>query len=1518
MQLAQFLKRINMNYLKLFFIAVAFFPLCSFANMIKNGGFDEFTDSGKLSDWTCTIIGAEPDTVAADKNDKIAGEAALRISQQEKNTFSQVTQTIPVQKNKKYVVSGFVKVSGIEAKGVGPRIFITNGNSTKELVHFDIKNTNWERFRFVFDSKDFDSILFRCYLHLAQGTVWFDSLSMDEEGATVAVQTQATAIPPEKNVSHSTGNILINSGFETIDDNNKPQTWEYLYDGPDKNAVTIDKTIKYVGNNSLCISQKSQESFSRAFQSINVKPNTWYTISFWAKTTNINAKGAGARVIINDINSKTTLASIPILSEEWKKFSLAFNTKEYDKLKIIYYLHLASGTVWLDEIKLEEADKTKVDNIVQNGDFEDGSAEIIEAWAVSAKGLTVGLSEKQKSNGARSLCISGKGSAIITSAPILFDLIENFDTCRLSFDYLPVSFSGKEEVAVILKSYDAFGKVLPVKQLKLNLEKSSGFKKFEHKIAISTLAAESYIEIQAAFPSTAKLFIDNIFLKKETEGKTGYQWQAEWIRPEGKDHVTGNIYYRKTFTIEEKAKEAWLFLTADDMVLNVYVNGILLPRGKNFTEVFLVDKYELSKYLVTGKNVLAVEIYNKADFGGLLCDCAITFESGKNMLIKSDKTFKSTTVSSPGWEKLAFNDDSWSGQHSYGTPPAALPWGHIAHPDLSTNKPQVEIVEAHFPDKIETGKETGFTIKFKPDTSMFEFSVKITTENYSFTLLKKCLIDLDVKGVNSFSGTINVPDFISKMGNCRLEIETQKFGLYGSRNISIEEGKFIKPVTLISNSKNSGLAETHVTIKAGSIPTLSINNQQAATLHHITGEKHTFNEEKLGNCRDNNIHLYWAQITGKWGYIDEGKYDFSKIDDFCLKLLSVDPNAFFVLQVNIDSIRQMLDWNKKYPEELVRDHTGNQFIFDQANLTTPSFASKRWLTDQQANLKAIVDHVSRAPYAGRVIGFTAEAGQGFEWTQYNWYRGNCFLDYSPPFLKGFQAWLEKKYHNIDQLNKICTKNYKTFSEIALPTKEERLTGATYFLFIEPQKNQLLIDYRQYFSENTADAILTLAKEIKTASDHKSIFGTYYGYIMYPIMRMTESGHFALGKLLDSPDIDFITSILSYSDRLPGEFGGFMTPVDSYRLHGKYSVVQLDLRTQLTPKGSAEAAFGRCNNVKESMNTIKRDFSNCLVSGAAFEIGYFGEGWETKDQRIMALLGKCNQIEKDMQNINRKTMDPDTSIAVIVDDISTYYTPNDGGPNWMINWMMCYDQTRDLYHSGTGFDTFLLSDLGIMPDYKCYIFLNTFHITSEQKKIIDEKLKKDNKTIVWLYAPGIINETKLDAGMVESVTGIKMTVMEKMIQPVIEISDNKETITSFMKEGASYMYKGKGLGPVFIPQEGKVLGTLKGKGNAALVMKKFKDWTSVYSFAPNIPAPLIRGIAKYAGVHVANYDDSDNTYLSDRLLAVHTSTGGNRKLYVPSKYKNKAKELYTDTEYPILNGTIEINTAPSSTYLFLFE
>ena len=55
----------------------------------------------------------------------------------------------------------------------------------------------------------------------------------------------------------------------------------------------------------------------------------------------------------------------------------------------------------------------------------------------------------------------------------------------------------------------------------------------------------------------------------------------------------------------------------------------------------------------------------------------------------------------------------------------------------------------------------------------------------------------------------------------------------------------------------------------------------------------------------------------------------------------------------------------------------------------------------------------------------------------------------------------------------------------------------------------------------------------------------------------------------------------------------------------------------------------------------------------------------------------------------------------------------------------------------------------------------------------------------------------------------------------------------------------------------------------------------YSAAPNLPAPLLRGIARSAGVHLYN-EQGDVLTASRDLLAVHTTAGGRREFRLPSK------------------------------------
>ena len=93
-----------------------------------------------------------------------------------------------------------------------------------------------------------------------------------------------------------------------------------------------------------------------------------------------------------------------------------------------------------------------------------------------------------------------------------------------------------------------------------------------------------------------------------------------------------------------------------------------------------------------------------------------------------------------------------------------------------------------------------------------------------------------------------------------------------------------------------------------------------------------------------------------------------------------------------------------------------------------------------------------------------------------------------------------------------------------------------------------------------------------------------------------------------------------------------------------------------------------------------------------------------------------------------------------------------------------------------------------------------------------------------------------------------------------------------------------LGPIFHidDPEAEILGQVvysQGRCKPGLGVKTFANWTSIYCAAPNIPAPVLRGIARYAGVHLYN-EEGDVLFATRQLLGVHTLAGGPRDFSLP--------------------------------------
>ncbi len=89
--------------------------------------------------------------------------------------------------------------------------------------------------------------------------------------------------------------------------------------------------------------------------------------------------------------------------------------------------------------------------------------------------------------------------------------------------------------------------------------------------------------------------------------------QAKWIWPDSPNWDIHNCYalFRKTFDLKTVPAEAPLLITADQ-AYQLYINGRYVCRGpaRGFQENWPYDEVDVSEYLNTGLNLIAVRAYN--------------------------------------------------------------------------------------------------------------------------------------------------------------------------------------------------------------------------------------------------------------------------------------------------------------------------------------------------------------------------------------------------------------------------------------------------------------------------------------------------------------------------------------------------------------------------------------------------------------------------------------------------------------------------------------------------------------------------------------------------------------------------------------------------------------------------------------------------------------------------------------------------------------------------------------------
>ena len=600
-------------------------------------------------------------------------------------------------------------------------------------------------------------------------------------------------------------------------------------------------------------------------------------------------------------------------------------------------------------------------------------------------------------------------------------------------------------------------------------------------------------------------------------------------------------------------------------------------------------------------------------------------------------------------------------------------------------------------------------------------------------------------------------------------------------------------------------------------------------------------------------------------------WDYEALDRTVISALQAQPDAHLVLRVFLEAPDW---WDAENPGELILFSHGRHAakipgIPDKQ--TFASFSSAKWRADAAEALRRFIAHVEQAPYANRVVGYELAGGEDGRWRYWGAAEG-LYADYSRPQRAAFIAWLRSKYG--DDIRNLRAKWQEIVRPLpAAPEGEEPIPTLTVWedirvpdiaartdhpsqSLLDPSAAPQVADYNLFHAEQVAGLICDLAATAKQACERRKLVGVSYGHFLDHARSADElpnAGHLAPDLVLTSSDLDLIAA--------PGMAGGeppasvhqvWSSLAASVRAHGKIPVLEV-------LPGEADAS-----DVAAQM----------LVIGGTV---WAGEADDAAKLRAYSSLAQA-ALAWDRR--------PTAEIALVVDHLSLAYLAEGNA----LSLPLLTQQCASLDEVGAPYDVWMLDDLiaGRMPDYKLYVIADAFDLDQRARQAIRDQLARDGKTVLWIYAPGAMDES-LSGRTAFEVTDLAIGFVPKAAPLRVKIVDSAHPLIDGVTKGLEYGTT-EPTGPVFfaLPTRGEVLGTIRvpsqlDKGAprewAGLIASESETWTTIFSAAPNVPAELLRPIARRAGVHLY-VDTGDLVYANASVLALHAVTSGDKRVRLP--------------------------------------
>ena len=604
-----------------------------------------------------------------------------------------------------------------------------------------------------------------------------------------------------------------------------------------------------------------------------------------------------------------------------------------------------------------------------------------------------------------------------------------------------------------------------------------------------------------------------------------------------------------------------------------------------------------------------------------------------------------------------------------------------------------------------------------------------------------------------------------------------------------------------------------------------------------------------------------------------------EIDRRLRAILDADPEGYVMPRVVFVPAR---GWKREYPTDIS--------TYADGATGDPSITSERFWREAEHSLEMLVNHLKEYEWGSRIFGYHLERGEWFQPADAGYDRSMANRD-------AFRDWLREKYKNsLVALRAAWYDGDVQFHTAEIPQIPPKPVQNR--AFYEPRRERRIMDFNEFTSESTAKRLISLATAIKKAANRQSIVSVCYGYTFE--FGHGYSGHLALGKVLDSKAIDLLCGPPSYRDRKPGGGASLPSPVDSIALHGKLWLSEDDTKTYLSPAEQDPEDFNpRMNDRYQTEQAHSRAMGRALSQSTG--IGFmdlWGEGWLNEDHIWEKIGGFKEQYSLCLGEESQATP---AEVVCLIDEKSLIHLQR-GEPFFrkMTNGL------RDtIQRLGASVKTFLQSDLlseNFPTDAKLYLFLTPYRLTAVQRAAIKEKLHGGNRTLAWLYAPGSCEERPSMAGAGEEAIGgtigITLRPQEWNAEVGSRLTDARHPITERLNSREIGVRER--LNPSYYadPEEVVVLAEYAESGLPSLAVKKCENWQSVFIGDPTLPLDLLRGVCKFAGVHLWTGGGDDYITLGNGWLTIHANRDGHRTLRTP-----QPMGVYDQSEGRLVGETI---------------